>query len=262
MIDFHNHTYLCGHAAGTPDQYVQKARERGIKIFGFADHAPLPDEIRTDITMAYDETEKYIKMIEELRKKTEPGIDIRIGFEVDYPFFSSFDSEYFSDDRLDYLIGSCHFVKDLPVDYDKNLEVYEKYGTDGVYQHYYETLHSLARSGKVNIIGHLDLPKKFRFFPEKNFCPLIEKIAEAAAQSGTAVEINTSGLRKPVGEMYPSEAILEILRDSGTMITLGSDSHAPQEAGQDIDKAVSLLKKMNIKSVAAFSGRTPVEIPI
>jgi len=262
MIDFHNHTFLCGHATGTPIEYAQNAIEKKIRIFGFSDHAPLPDHLRKDVSMAADEAEGYISMIQEVREAMKGSLDIRIGFEVDFPFFDTFEKEYFTDDRLDYLIGSCHLIGDLPVDYDLNLAVYDKFGIDGVYQRYYDMLLELAKSGSVNIIGHLDLPKKFKFFPVQNFMPVIEQIAKAAAISGTAVEINTAGLRKPVAEMYPSREILEILRDAGTMITLGSDSHAPHEAGMDIDRACQLLKDMNIPSVAAFSERNVVEILI
>lgn len=262
MIDYHNHTYLCGHASGTPVEYAQQAIERRIKIFGFSDHAPLPEHLRKNVTMAADETEMYIRMIEELRDAMRGSIDIRIGFEVDYPFYDTFEKEYFSDSRLDYLIGSCHLIDDLPVDYELNLQLYEKFGVDEVYRRYYGIILELAKSGSVNIIGHLDLPKKFKYFPSQNFLPLVETIARSAANSGTAVEINTAGLRKPVHEMYPSPDIIEILRDTGTMITLGSDSHAPIEAGQDIDRACALLKDMRIRSVVAFKEREPVEILI
>jgi len=262
MIDFHNHTFLCGHASGTPIEYAQNAIEKRIKIFGFSDHAPLPEHLRKDVSMAADEAEKYISMIEDVRDAMRGSLDIRIGFEVDFPFFDTFEKEYFTDERLDYLIGSCHLIDELPVDYDLNLKVYEQYGVDGVYQRYYEILLDLAKSGSVDIIGHIDLPKKFKYFPSQSFLPIIEKIARAAAKSATAVEVNTAGIRKPVGEMYPSREILEIMRDAGVMITLGSDSHAPHEAGMDIDRACSLLKSMRIASVAAFAQRKPVEILI
>lgn len=260
MIDLHNHTYLCGHASGTPAEYAQQAVERNIAIFGFSDHAPLPEHLRKEVTMAAEETEHYIKMIEELREVMQDFIDIRIGFEVDYPFFDTFNHEYFSDNRLDYLIGSCHLIDELPVDFELNLKAYELYGIDGVYRRYYENILSLAQSGRVNIIGHLDLPKKFGYFPEKDFLPTVEQIARAASKSDTAIEVNTAGLRKPVREMYPSAEILEILRDENTLITLGSDSHAPKEAGMDIDYACAMLKNMNIKSLVAFKKRIIEEI--
>ena len=40
-IDIHNHTTRCNHAEGTVDEYIQKAIELGIDIYGFSEHAPM-----------------------------------------------------------------------------------------------------------------------------------------------------------------------------------------------------------------------------
>ena len=41
IIDLHNHTPRCNHAEGSIDDYIRAAIEKGIDIFGFADHAPM-----------------------------------------------------------------------------------------------------------------------------------------------------------------------------------------------------------------------------
>ena len=38
LHSYHNHTYLCNHADGTPREYIEKAIQSGIKTFGFSDH--------------------------------------------------------------------------------------------------------------------------------------------------------------------------------------------------------------------------------
>ena len=83
----------------------------------------------------------------------------------------------------------------------------------------------------------------------------ITSVAKAAAASNTAIEINTSGLRKPVGEMYPSEKIVRILFEQNVPITLGSDAHAPGEVGADMDKAAALLLKTGYTRIVAFKNR-------
>jgi len=40
-IDLHNHTIRCNHATGTIDEYIQRAIELGVDIYGFAEHAPM-----------------------------------------------------------------------------------------------------------------------------------------------------------------------------------------------------------------------------
>ena len=43
-----------------------------------------------------------------------------------------------------------------------------------------------------------------------------------------AVEVSTAGLRKPVGELYPSDAFAEMCVDAGAAFALSSDAHVPR----------------------------------
>ena len=40
-IDLHNHTYPCNHAHGEMEEYILKAMDLGIDVFGFIEHAPM-----------------------------------------------------------------------------------------------------------------------------------------------------------------------------------------------------------------------------
>ena len=42
-VNLHCHTALCKHAEGTVRDYCRKAVEQGLKILGFAEHSPFPD---------------------------------------------------------------------------------------------------------------------------------------------------------------------------------------------------------------------------
>ena len=50
---------------------------------------------------------------------------------------------------------------------------------------------------------------------------------EGIAESGVAIEVSTAGLRKPVGEIYPAPAFLEMCLEAGCPIALSSDAHVP-----------------------------------
>lgn len=255
MVDFHTHTYLCEHAVGQPEEYAASAVAKKISTLGVSDHAPLPDGLREGVTMKPEDVEKYISMIESVQETFRGRLNIRLGFEVDFPLHSTFESRYFDDPRIDYLIGSCHYLGIWPIDHQDYVRDYEIRGVDKVYADYYDTLEACAASGRFNIIGHFDLPKKFGFRPTADMKPRIMKIAQAAAKTNTAVEVNTAGLRKPVKELYPSEEIVRILFECNAPMTLGSDAHAPEEVGADFDKAVELLKKCGYRKIATFEKR-------
>jgi histidinol-phosphatase (PHP family) len=82
MIDIHNHTPLCNHATGTPEEYVKKAIEKNIKIYGFADHAPM--EFDEKYRMNFEDMQNYENEINSLKEKYKDKIKILIGYEVDF----------------------------------------------------------------------------------------------------------------------------------------------------------------------------------
>ena len=40
-IDLHNHTVRCNHAIGSMEEYIKRAIELKIDIYGFSEHAPM-----------------------------------------------------------------------------------------------------------------------------------------------------------------------------------------------------------------------------
>lgn len=255
LVNLHNHTARCGHATGTMDQYIEAALEKGISIFGFSDHAPLPPPLCEGITMAPGETEEYLTDIFNARQKWKNRCRILAGFEVDFPLFETFDRAYLTDPRIDYLIGSCHFLGDWPFDHDDYIDEFSKRDINEIYRQYLAILEDLADARLFNIMGHFDLIKKFGHRATSDMSNEIRSVARKAAAAGMAVEINTSGLIKPVKEIYPSENIVRILFEENVPVTLGSDSHAPEHVGQAFDEAAALLNKCGYDSICYFEKR-------
>jgi len=278
LVNYHNHTSMCKHAVGTPEEYVITAIKKGISEFGFSDHAPLPENLRDGITMSPLETELYINIITKLAKKYETQIAIRIGFEVDFPLYNTFDLKYLKDERIDFLIGSCHFLSKYDMDVvtgkstADNLEPewafdnphfiseYDKHDIDDLYHIYYTNILEAVNSRLFDIIGHFDLIKKFGHRPKKDFSPMIEKIAQNMAKYNIAAEINTSGLQRRVREMYPSDDIIKIFFDNNVPITLGSDSHTPESVGYAFDTAVNTIKKIGYTKISGFAKRKRYDV--
>ncbi len=261
LIDYHVHTELCGHASGSMDDYIREAMAKGLREIGFSDHAPLPEGLREGITMLPEETEMYIESVEAKKREYKDDIDIRTGFEVDFPLTISLDRRYLADDRLDYLTGSCHFLGDWAFDHPDNIREFEKRDIDKVYAEYYEVIYNLADSGYFNIVGHIDLVKKFGHRAKADFTGILEKIAVSVAKNGNmAVEINTSGARKPVGEIYPSDDIIELFFRNNVPVTLGSDSHKPEEVAFLFGKTLEKIKQIGYRKISGFQRRRRYDI--
>ena len=256
------HTQLCGHASGSVEDFVESAFAKGIREIGFSDHAPMPEDLRQGLSMAACDAEEYINSIEECRKKFADKIIIRLGFEVDYPRFESFESKYFTDPRIDYFIGSCHYVDGWAFDHPRNIDDYKDRDIDELYARYYAQLESLAVSGLFDVIGHFDLVKKFGYRSGKDHRAAIERVARVASKKNLAVEMNTNGFNHPVNEMYPSDQIIEILFNFNVPVTLGSDAHTSDKVGYRFDEAVGKLRKAGYRKISGFSKRKRYDIPL
>jgi histidinol-phosphatase (PHP family) len=115
-----------------------------------------------------------------------------------------------------------------------------------------------AQSGLFDVMAHPDLVKvwgKDRPVPDGDLRRFYYPAMEAIADAGVAVEVSTAGFRKPVGEIYPAPAFLEMAIDAGTPLALSSDAHVPEQLGWEYERAVELLESMGVKEIAVFEKR-------
>ncbi len=82
-----------------------------------------------------------------------------------------------------------------------------------------------------------------------------EPLVEALAESEVAVEVSTAGLRKPVGEIYPSRALAEMCLEAGAEFALSSDAHAPDQVGFGYEQAIEFLGELGVERICVFEGR-------
>jgi histidinol-phosphatase (PHP family) len=155
----------------------------------------------------------------------------------------------------DYVIGSVHRVDNEEVDHPQYQEIYEKWETYELYEAYYKNIRTAALSGRFEILGHPDLIKIFRHFPDRDITPMLEETADAVAESGIIVDVNTAGLRKPIGEIYPSRDLLEMFHRRGVPIILSSDAHAPDQVAAGYEKSVKLVHDVGYREVVTFKDR-------
>ncbi len=113
----------------------------------------------------------------------------------------------------------------------------------------------MARTGAFDFVGHLDLYKKFGYLPTVDVSKWITRALDAIADAGMAVEINASGLVKPIGEPYPSEDILRQCRARSIPILITADAHTPQDLTRGYPEAQELAHRAGYDSVARFAGR-------
>lgn len=264
LIDYHTHHARCGHAEGTLEQYVQQGIAKGITQLGLSDHMPLihvnPATYYPEMAMPMAELPYYVEEVLQLKHKYRDQIDIRLGLEGDY--IEGYEEEIariIEDYPWDYVIGSVHFLGEWDISDFRQVHNWEGKDVLNEYRRYYEAVSKAAKTGFYDIMGHLDVIKRFEYVPTSDHAEewkQLEQMAlEAIADAGVAIELNASGLTKPCKEMFPSRRILEQAHQLQIPMTVGSDAHQPVNVFQNIDSALKLLSELGVNELATFQNR-------
>jgi histidinol-phosphatase (PHP family) len=159
----------------------------------------------------------------------------------------------------DYVIGSVHFVSDMAVDLDDEWDIWRRgESPERVWKRYFEWVAEAARTGMFDIMAHPDLVKVWGGdapVPSGDLRRYYEPAIEGFLEGGVAVEVSTAGLRKPVGEIYPSRSFLEEAVGAGLPIALSSDAHTPDQLGFRYEDALELLEQTGVSEICVFEGR-------
>ncbi len=271
--DYHTHTLFSNHGKGHPRELALAALEKGLLALGFSEHFPLPEGFtepsQGGANMHWDQIAQYLKEAEEAREEFGHRLKILVGFEVDYlPQVEEEMKVNLAKYPVDYYVGSIHIVdrfrsnhENWLVDYtpqifEEGLE--EKGGARAVYTRYYELIREYARAYSHQIVGHLDLIKKFNqgkiyFDPEsQDYLEQVEATLDVIKATGKIVEINTAGLFKGMGELYPSDKILQMLLERKIPICLSSDAHAPDQVGREFSSSWEKLARLGFDQITGL----------
>ncbi|AIQ33330.1 histidinol phosphatase [Paenibacillus sp. FSL R5-0345] len=270
-IDYHTHHERCGHAVGKLEEYVQRGIALGLQQLGLSDHLPLihvdPASYYPEMAMPMAELPRYVEECLTLKERYRGVIDLRVGLEADYiEGYEDQIREILSPYPWDYLIGSVHFLGEWDITDHRQVHGWEGKDELEVYRLYYDAVKKSALSGLYDIIGHMDVIKRFGYGPQTPEGKAEVKALEldtlkVIADSGIAMELNASGLSKPCAEMFPAEHLLQEAFKLGIQLTLGSDAHDPAKLGDGLQEARSMLWHTGFRELAVFEGRRRTAVP-
>lgn len=242
--------------------FARIAVERGLAEIGISDHSPMP-EYFDDWRMLLEELPTYFESVQ-VARAAFPALPIRLGLEVDYiPGQEKWIAQLAEMADWDYLIGSVHYIAPgWDVDNPAHLARFEQESVAEIWRLYFDAYEKCIRSGLFDFVGHPDLPKKFGHRPPGDLRPYYEPIVAALADTGVAFEINTAGLRKPVGECYPSLEFLKLARAAGAELLINSDAHSPAELGAGFDVAAGLAVEAGYMETVRFAKRACTRVSL
>src|SRR6185503_10710557 len=125
-----------------------------------------------------------------------------------------------------------------------------------------------ARTGLFDAMGHLDFVKRYLVphvtpgqlaaAPE-----LYEPLLAALVETGTALEVNTSGLRQAAAETYPAGPIVELYRvRGGTTVVAGSDAHRKGSFTAGLEAGYGVVAAAGFGILAFRRGGSRVDVAL
>jgi histidinol-phosphatase (PHP family) len=240
------------------ERYREVASERGVTSLGVSEHV---HRFRQALSVwdhpfwvqnAVDDLDEYCAFV---RDET----DLLLGIEADYVFGREDRMANLLDEHeWDYVIGSVHFLQDRALDMRGDWDVWRSGDPDRVWRRYFETLGEAARTGMFDVLAHPDLVKVWGGGaprPDGDLRRFYDLAMDGIADSDVAIEVSTAGLRKPVGEIYPAPAFLDMCLEAGRPVALSSDAHVPADLAFRYDDALELLSGIGVTELATFERR-------
>jgi histidinol-phosphatase (PHP family) len=248
--------------------YAALAVERGIPEIAITDHVDFDPRDPAFHYSRYDDRERVVRDAAE--RWAREGVVIRFGAELTYNRRWDADvRDHLKHHRYDYVIGSVHDWPESPYWPSRIREWVTDRPLDEIVAPYYAEIVAAARSGLFDTIGHLDVVKRYLhpYVTAKDLAlrpELQEPALRAIIESGVSLEVNSSGLRYPGSETYPSAAVVKRYRElGGERVVVGSDAHSRASFAARLDESYRHLTAAGFDALSFRRGadRVRVEIP-
>jgi histidinol-phosphatase (PHP family) len=256
VADYHTHPQ--GHRVQSYSQqllqpWIDAARAKGISDIAFTDH----DRYYAGIN--FDELDRL--------RDANPDVKIRAGIEWDNdPETSAAGREWIEKNwgRLDFVLGSVHYLDQPDQMFDTIPDGAGQFvGRDPneIYADYFSRVRTIAESGLVDCLAHLDLIKIHGHRPCGEITPLVRETLDLIQSRNLAIELSTAGWRKPVNELYPSDEIIRLAVARGIPFTIASDAHSWAQLGENYDRLAEKIAQFGIREISAFEKHRRINQP-
>jgi histidinol-phosphatase (PHP family) len=253
------HTHPQGHRVQRYTQallepWAKSARRLGLKDVAFTDH----DRYHAGID--FDEVDR-------LREKN-PDLQFRVGIELDNdPVNSATGRKWIEKHwgKLDFVLGSVHFLDRADQMFDSvpdGVAQLEGRNIDAIYVDYFRRVRELVATGLVDCLAHLDLIKIHGHRSTAGIVSLVDETLEFIRARDLAIELSTAGWRKPVNELYPQDAIIELALAKGIPFTTASDAHSHVQLGENFHRLAHKIAELGIRQISIFEKHRRATRPL
>lgn len=264
LTDCHLHTGYSFDAEVPVADMLARAEALGLAACCITDHCEMNDP---DLLTLERQMKGSVAEVERLRKTrfSGSGTVFLTGLELGQATQNLPEAERFLREiPVDFVIGSLH---NLAGEEDFYFLHYTPENVPDYLERYFDELLALTKWGKFDSLGHLTYPLrymvgKYHIRPDMSrYREKIDAILQTLAESGKALEINTSGLRNEIGETAPTIEYVKRFRAlGGQYITIGSDAHDTESLGKGLREAAEMALEAGFPGITYFVKHQPVTV--
>ncbi len=266
-IDLHMHTASSFDGNYPAELMCKAAVENSLATIAFTDHFDVDFFERHNLDVRQKSSYEDIVAAKEA---FADKIQVLRGIEMGQPTYdTALTEKSLARFEYDFVIGSIHNLREMPdfceLDYP-NLTQENIYS---LLEKYFEEELILAKWNGFDTLAHLTYPMRYivqsgRFNTDiSRYDDVVDEIFKTLITNGKALEINTSGLRQPIGKTMPTENYVRRFKElGGELLTLGSDAHFTEHVGAGIDQGYEIAEACGFKYVTYFKDRKPIQIKI
>ncbi len=260
-IDYHMHFEKGSYDKTWVEGFFQAAKDRGLAEIGISEHSHTfpefkelyyEDLILDDSAMGTFQRQwlqsnkfkytldDYFRFMAELWKEHT----VRTGIEVCNFQDQEKVKDILKDYDFDYVIGSVHFLHGWAYDCSEIIAEWQKHSLQDIYEWYTEEVEKLADSGLYDVLGHPFNIRLFKFLPDFDVTPYLERVAKAMKKANMIVDVNTGTFyRYPIAEITPYPDFMKIAAQYDLPIITTSDAHKPEDCGAYNQQAIDYVKQ-------------------
>lgn len=258
LADFHIHTCFSGDSDANVDTVIQSAISKGIKHIAITDHNDFEFE---DGKFELD-IEKYFEYMTNKKIEYKDQINLSVGIECGLePRFADRIEKLLASYNFDFVIGSSHVINGRDPYYKEYFE--NRPVHDAMVEYLESIIENIQLFNNFDVYGHLDYMMRYapvsheeKRYKYEEYGELFDTILTTLISKGKGIEINTSPLRGGFADTNPNAQVIKRYKElGGKIITIGSDSHKPEDVGANFDNAKNLLINSGFSHFNVFSER-------
>ena len=250
----HSCTFLC-----------EQAVEKGLRAIAITDHC----ETDTYLKDHYDRStmQSYLEILKAKVSFTGELIVLR-GIELGQAVYDiPLAEKILAKQEYDIVIGSIHNLRGREDFYFmKQFTEEEAYAQT---KEYLQELLLLTQWGKFDTLAHLTYPLRYFYarsgiqIDMTRFQKQTDELLALLAEKERALEINTAGLRQPIGKLSPDFPLIRRFRElGGKYITFGSDAHYAEHLAAGFAEAHEAAVQAGFDECVFFQNHHPMCIPL